>query len=228
MMYAPNSYGLALDVFDQGASGLAVLEILTASGLIIGGLIFSRLSLSGDKNRFVVLSLVAMGSLFVVVSFSESFYLSVALLGLGGIANVGVFVPSITMFQQTPATADKGRLISLRAGFGQLGIASGFLLGGALGATLGITRVFLVSGLIGIGLTLALYLPYRVAADRRARVVRAAAVAAGATRCEAREAAAEAALGLHTSDEMAWAAAAATARGGGEDLSLARAETGED
>jgi hypothetical protein len=96
-----------------------------------------------------------------------------------------------------------------------MGITAGFLLGGVLGAALGITRLFLLAGLLGIGLTLALYIPYRVAAGRRARAVRVAAVAAGASRCEAREAAAEAALGLYTSDGMAWAAAAAT--GGAEE-----------
>ncbi len=228
MMSVPNSYGLALDVFDRGAAGLAILEILTASGLIVGGLIFSRMSLRGDKNRYVAFSLVAMGICLVGVSFSELFYLSVALMGLAGMANVGIFVPSITMFQQTPAAGDKGRLIAVRAGFGQMGITAGFLLGGVLGATLGITRLFLLAGLVGIGLTLAFYLPYRIAAERRARVVRAAAVASGARRSEAREAAAEAALGLYTSNGMAWAAAAATANGAGEDLTPAPAGAGED
>ncbi len=215
MMSVPNSYGLALDVFDRGAAGLAVLEVLTASGLIVGGLIFSRMSLRGDKNRYVAFSLVAMGLCLVAVSFSNLFYLSVALMGLAGMANVGIFVPSITMFQQTPSAEDKGRLIAVRSGFGQMGITAGFLLGGVLGATLGITQLFLVAGLVGIGLTLVLYLPYRIAAERRAKAARAAAVAAGARRREAREVAAEAALGLYTSSGMAWAAAAAA--GVGED-----------
>jgi hypothetical protein len=143
-------------------------------------------------------------------------------------ANVGIFVPSITMFQQTPAALDKGRLIAVRAGFGQMGITAGFLLGGVLGAALGITQLFLVAGLAGIGLTLVIYLPYRAAAGRRAKAARAAAVASGARRVEAREAAAEAALGLYTSNGIAWAAAAATAAGPREELTPAAAGVGED
>jgi predicted MFS family arabinose efflux permease len=228
MMSVPNSYGLALDVFDRGASGLAVLEIVVASGLIVGGLVFSRLSLEGDKNRYVAFSLVGMGVCLVAVSFSEFFYLSVVLMGLGGMANVGIFVPSITMFQQTPATRDKGRLIAVRAGFGQMGITAGFLIGGVLGEALGITRLFLVAGLAGIGLTLVIYLPYRAAADRRARAARAAAVESGARRVEARKAAMEAALGLHTSSGMAWAAAAATASSARDDLTPATAGAEEN
>lgn len=213
MMSIPNSYGLALDVFDRGAAGLAALEVLTASGLIVGGLIISRMSLQGDKNRYVSFSLVAMGVCLVGVSFSRLFWLSIALLGLAGVANVGVFVPSITMFQETAAETDKGRLISLRAGFGQMGTTGGLLLGGILGAALGITRLFLVAGLVGIGLTLAIYVPYRVGAGRRGRAARAAAVAAGARRREAKAAAMEAAIGMGTDIGMAWAAAAAAADG---------------
>jgi MFS family permease len=141
---------------------------------------------------------------------------------------VGTFVPSITMFQQTPAARDKGRLIAVRAGFGQMGVTAGFLIGGVLGEALGITRLFLVAGLAGIGFTLVIYLPYRAAADRRARVARAAAVESGARRVDARKVAAEAALGLHTSNGMAWAAAAATASGIGENLTPATAGAEED
>ena len=119
-------------------------------------------------------------------------------------------------------------MIALRAGFGQMGITAGFLVGGVLGEALGITRLFLVAGLAGIGLTLIIYLPYRAAAGRRSKAARAAAVASGARRTEAREVAAEAALGLHTSAGMAWAAAAATASGTREELTPAVAGAGED
>jgi MFS family permease len=211
MMSIPNSYGLALETFDRGAAGLAALEVLTASGLIVGGVIISRMLLQGDKNRYVSISLVTMGFCLVGVSFSKHFWVSIALLGLAGLANVGVFVPSITMFQETPADTDKGRLISLRAGFGQMGTTGGLLLGGILGAAVGITRLFLVAGVAGIGLTLVIYLPHRMGAARRARAARVAAVEAGARRTEARVAGVEAAMGTGTDFGTAWVAAAAAA-----------------
>ncbi len=189
MMNVPNAYGLALEVFDRGAGGLAALEVITASGLIVGGVIISRLSLRGDKNRYVAFSLVAMGACFIGVSFSGMFWLSVGLIGLAGVANVGLFVPSITMFQEVPGEADKGRLISVRAGFGQMGTTGGLLLGGVLGAALGITRLFLVAGLAAIALTLAIYVPHRIGAARRAEAARAAALATGMGRRAARAAA---------------------------------------
>lgn len=222
MMSVPNSYGLVLDVFERGSMGIAALEVLISSGLIVGGLLISRMSLKGDKNRYVAFSLVAFAVCLVGVRFSDEFWLSIVLLGLAGVANVGVFVPSITMFQESSGVREKGRLISVRAGFGQIGTTAGFMIGGVLGGALGIPRAFLVAGLAGIALTLAIYAPYRLRANRRAKAARVAAVASGATRRAARAAALEAALGIGTDVGGAWAAAAAeadassasTARGG--------------
>ena len=208
MMNIPNSYGLALKVFDRGAAGLAALEVLVAAGLIVGGLLISRMTLKGDKNRYVFFSLLAMAVCFIGVSFSDFFWVSIGLMGLAGVANVGLFVPSITMFQETPAGAAKGRLIAVRAGFGQIGSTVGLALGGVLGEVLGITRLFLVAGLVGIGLTVAIYLPYRLGAARRAQAAWTAAMATGARRATARAAAREAAIGGATG---AWAMAEAAA-----------------
>ena len=54
MMNVPNSYGLALEVFDRGSLGLAALEVFVAVGLIAGGLVVSRTRLKGDKNGYVL------------------------------------------------------------------------------------------------------------------------------------------------------------------------------
>ena len=114
---------------------MAALEVFVAVGLIAGGLIFSRMRLKGDKNGYVFFSLMVMALCLLAVSFSGLFWVSVVLLAIGGVASVGVFVPSITMFQETPPTPDKGRLIALRSGFGQLGLTAGLVIGGLLGAT---------------------------------------------------------------------------------------------
>lgn len=194
IMCVPNTYGLALEVFDAGAAGLAALEVVTASGLIVGGLLISRFRLLGDKNRYVVGGIVGMGLCFAAVSFSPVFWLSAALLGVAGMLNVATFVPSITMFQEIPDQARKGRLIAVRAGFGQMGVTGGYMLGGVLGAQVGITRLFLVAGAAGIVLALLIYLPHRLAAARRARTTFQAATQSGLTRVRARELADHAAL----------------------------------
>ncbi len=216
MMYMPNSYGLALQVFDKGAEGLAALEVFVAVGLIAGGLVFSRTRLKGDRNAYVILSLVAMATCLIAVSFSGLFWVSVVLMGLGGLANVGIFVPSITMFQEIPPTPDKGRLIALRSGLGQLGVAAGLVLGGLLGAQIGIKPAFFVAGAGAIVIGVLIYLPYRLGASRRASTAWSAATQAGATRSSARNLAHEAAY----NGAAAWAAAAEAAAAASDTLAL--------
>ena len=169
--------------------------------MILGGLLVSRLKLSGDKNAYVSFALVAMGICFLGVSFSPVFWLSIALIGVGGVFNVMTFVPSITLFQELPQEAYKGRMIAIRAGFGQIGVTCGLLIGGGLGSLLGIREAFLIAGLIGIGLTTSIYLPHRVAALRRSRTAWSAAIAGGACRRDARVLANLAMLGEELCEE---------------------------
>ncbi len=204
MMATPNAYGLALDVFDRGAGGVALLEGFIACGLIVGGLIISRMPLKGDKNAYVFFSFLAMAACFVGIYFSGNFWASIALMGVAGVANVGMFVPSITMIQEVSGGADKGRMIALRAGFGQMGGTGGLLLGGVLGQSLGIARLFLVAGVAVVVLVLAIYLPYSLGARQRARTAWTAALDDGATRSRARKAAREAAF---AGPKSAWAIA---------------------
>jgi MFS family permease len=221
MMYLPNSYGLALEVFDAGSLGLAAMEVFVGAGLIVGGLLFSRSSLKGDKNVYVFFSLAGVGACLLAVSVSSFFWLSVVLLALAGAASVGIFVPSMTLYQQIPATPDKGRLISLRSGFGQLGAAVGLVVGGLLGAKIGIKPAFFAAGAAVIVIATVVYLPYRLGASRRAKSAWDAALEAGATRSRARLAAQEAAYsgltsplggpGAAGSGAAVWVAAAAEA-----------------
>jgi MFS family permease len=193
MMNMPNSYALALQVFKRGSLGLAALEVFVAAGLIAGGLVVSRMQLSGDKNGYAFVSLMAMAACCVAVSFSGLFWASIVLMGLAGAASVGVFVPSITMFQEIPASPDKGRLIALRASFGQLGVAAGFVVGGLVGREIGSKQAFFVSGVVAVVLGLLIYAPYRLGASRRSRTAWAEATQAGATRSAARQLARQAA-----------------------------------
>jgi MFS family permease len=219
MMNVPNSYILAQDVFGLGSLGLWALEVFVAAGLIAGGLIVSRLRLSGDKNGYVFFSLAAMSVLYIAVSFSGIFWVSIALMGFAGAANVGVLVSSITMFQSMPASPEKGRLIALRSSFGQLGVAGGFAVGGLVGQAIGVKQAFWVTGAATIALGLLIYAPYRAGASRRRRLAWAAATQAGARRSTARQVAHQAAYsGLVTAGGglagpgagvAAWAAAEA-------------------
>lgn len=143
LMITPNTYALALQVFDMGARGLGLMEVITSIGWVAGGVIASRMAWEGDRNTYVVVSIVAMSICFAAVSFSPWFWLSVGLLALATTANVGAIVGSMTLFQEIEERADKGRIISLRSGLGQLSATTGLLGGGLLGQLLGVRPLFL-------------------------------------------------------------------------------------
>ncbi len=205
MMGMPNSYGLVLNVFDAGALAMGALEAVVAVGSIVGALLISRMSLKGDKNSYVLLSLVVVAACLVGVRFTDALGVAIALMGIAGLMNVGMVIPSITMFQEIPAEADKGRLLAVRGGFGQIGATVGFLVGGVLGQVVGIRQTFLIAGLAAMLMGVAVYLPYRVASSRRGHAAWEAALASGTTRAAARKAARTAALG---DSVEAWAIAA--------------------
>src|SRR5660397_195126 len=110
MMGTPNAYGLALEVFEKGPQGFALMEVLTSGGWIAGGLIAGPM----------------------------------------------------TLYQEIEERPDKGRMIAIRAGFGQTSMTLGLLGGGILGEYIGITNVFWVIGLAGAVLGTLVYLPYRM------------------------------------------------------------------
>jgi MFS family permease len=168
LMATPNAYGLALQVYDRGPQGFALMETCAAIGWIVGGVAASRLNYRGDRNSYVYVSFSIMALCFLGVGLSGSFWVSVALLSAAAVANVGVIVGSMTLFQEIEPRPDKGRMIAVRAGFGQMSATVGLLLGGVLGEWLGEPTLFVVVGTAGLLLPSMIYLPYR-ASKRRAR-----------------------------------------------------------
>lgn len=171
MMATPNAYGLALKVYDMGPGGFAAMEFITALGWLTGGAIAGKLDFKGDRNAYVFGSLLVMSVCLLGVGLSRSFWFSVALLTVVAAANVGVIVGSMTLFQELEDRSDKGRMIAIRAGFGQLGATLGLLAGGAIGAAIGISHLFVVIGLGAFGLAVPLFLAYRMALRRQGLVL---------------------------------------------------------
>jgi len=168
MMNMPNAYGLALQVFDKGPAGFAAMEVITSLGWVAGGILASRLDYQGDRNRYVFWSMAGMAVCYAGVGLSGAFWISVVFLALAAVANVGLIVGSMTLFQEIEPRPDKGRIIAVRAGFGQVATTVGLLSGGALGAVVGIRPLFLVAA-VGASVTaIVVFASYRAALAREA------------------------------------------------------------
>jgi MFS family permease len=194
-MYVPNAYGLVLEVFQKGGFELGILEWAAGCGLILGGFVLSRITLAGDKNKYVAASAAAVAFCLLGVYLANNLWLSIALLGVAGMVSVGMSVPSITLMQEASSEDESGRLISIRGGFGQLSATVAYAVGGILGDTIGIRPAFLISGLAAATLTLLIYVPYRITGNRRADAAWKETLDTGGRRVHARQAALEARLG---------------------------------
>jgi len=168
LMINPNAYALALDLYRMGPQGFAAMEIVSSIGWIVGGVIASRLNYRGDRNRYVFVSVMLMALCYSAVGLAGSFALSVVFLALAAVANVGQIVGSMALFQELEERPDKGRILAIRGGLGQLGVTAGLLSGGFFGSLLGIPRVFLFIGLTGAVLASLVYLPYGLSLRRGA------------------------------------------------------------
>jgi MFS family permease len=162
LMVTPNAYALALQVFDKGPRGFALMEMITSLGWIAGGVACSRIQWRGDRNLYVASSFVIMSVFFALISVVPWFWLAVGLLAAAASANVGVIVGSVTLFQELEDRPDKGRLISIRTGLGQIAITFGLLSGGVLGEVLGVRALFLFAGVSSAALSVLVFLPYWV------------------------------------------------------------------
>ena len=160
MMSTPNAYALALEVYDKGPQGLAWMEAITAGGMIVGGLLAGRRNYRGDLNLYVLESVLLMGAASLLVGLMPGFWAAVAFLAVGAVGNVAMVVGSISLYQNIDARPERGRIIALRTGAGQLGAMVGLLAGGVLGAVLGVKPAFIVMGLAGMILVLLVYVPY--------------------------------------------------------------------
>ena len=61
-MATPNAYALALDVYDVGARGFSIMEVITSLGWLAGGVLASRLNYRGDRNTYVFVSMLGMAA----------------------------------------------------------------------------------------------------------------------------------------------------------------------
>ena len=131
VMGTPAAYGLALDVFGRGSSRLCH----------DGGADGVRVDPGGDGGYPVGLqrrSQLVRGRLprrYGIVFRGSG--IGRQLLGLrwscwrlAAAANVGAIVGSMTLLQELPPRPDKGRIIAVRIGFGQIAATGGLLLGG--------------------------------------------------------------------------------------------------
>ncbi|MBI3522422.1 MAG: MFS transporter [Chloroflexi bacterium] len=117
---------------DIGAAQFGEAEAAFAVGAVAGGLLLPRLLGRVRKGRLVIGGLALFGLALVLVAWSPTFELFLALLIVAGILNVVFFVPNVTIAQEVTPPALRGRVFGARLSLLSLSWLPVIMFGGAL------------------------------------------------------------------------------------------------
>lgn len=151
--------GLAFERFQNSVIGGRAVSLAILDGAITLGLLLGSVSVgqSGTvkAGRKFLWSLIVFGVVFVLVAFTRNIFLAMALLFIGGSANMWFYVPSATIIQTSSARHLLGRVFATKNAASRLATVIGFLAAGFLAEHVGLT--WTVLGIGSAVLLVALY-----------------------------------------------------------------------
>ncbi|MBN2404113.1 MAG: MFS transporter [Coriobacteriia bacterium] len=141
-------YLLALQRYNAGAPGLAILDSAITIGLLLGSFSVGRTTTEASGRKFL-LGLCAFGLFFGAVALAPSVAIAVPLLLVGGIANMWFQVPMATMIQKSSSGALRGRVFAAKATVSRLFTVVGFIGAGLLAERIGLgVAIAIIGGMV--------------------------------------------------------------------------------
>ena len=147
----------ARDVLGTDSAGLGLLLFAFGLGALSGSLGLAMVPNLRRPGALLIVAVVAWHSLILIFSLSRSFYLSMGIFALVGMAFASTQVLILTLLLRTTHREFRGRVMSLRS-FAILAYSFGSMGAGAIAGVWGAPGAAQVVGFTGIGLTVALAL----------------------------------------------------------------------
>jgi MFS family permease len=122
------------DIFHRGSQGLGYLMGAMGIGAVTGTLVLARRTRSGGLGRVMIISGLSTGAAYVAFAFSNSFYLSLAIMPVIGYSVMRQMASANTTIQTAIPDQYRGRIMALYAmtvvGLGPFGsLAAGLIAG---------------------------------------------------------------------------------------------------
>ncbi|MGB4442626.1 MAG: MFS transporter [Coriobacteriia bacterium] len=141
-------YVLALDTFDGGAPGLALMDGAITVGLLLGSIAVGRGAASG-ATRKLLWGLTAFAALQFLLAVAPSIAWSVPVLLAMGVANMYFYVPMSTVLQTASMPSMRGRAFAAKQTLSRAFSVAGFVAAGAVAEHLGVRQsIVLVSAVL--------------------------------------------------------------------------------
>tara|TARA_Y100001936_G_scaffold238443_1_gene270263 strand:- start:1022 stop:2224 length:1203 start_codon:yes stop_codon:yes gene_type:complete len=147
---------ISKDVLNTGSTGYAILLSTGALGAMIGSIVLPLAQNLFRNSRALVICITGYSLTLIGLAFSKSIILSGFFLGLGGFFHVIWFTVIIILLQTLPDDKHKGRVVGLFFTFIQL-YGLGFIVGGAMGDTIGINPTIFIGSACLVIVHLACY-----------------------------------------------------------------------
>ena len=126
--------------------GYGFLEAAIGAGAIIGAFAATDLMGRYRAGALILAGVTGMGLAYALTGLSQSLWLALVFLFLGGIANTVYYVPLISVTQREAPDEVRGRVMSTRFLLVQLGLLIGMALSGPLTNRVGAPVVFVAAG----------------------------------------------------------------------------------
>ena len=142
--------GIADDMFNRGAGGLATLTAAQGIGAIFGGLLLAQRPTADGLSRLVIGAMVMSGICISVFSLMDAgtYFIGVVVLAVSAFFGVMVGVGSQSLTQTVVDDAMRGRSLSVWYTITRAGPAIGALVVGALANTFGFEGPLFAAGAI--------------------------------------------------------------------------------
>ena len=145
----------ARDVLGTDSAGLGLLLFAFGVGALSGSLGLAMAPSLPHTGRLLIVAVVMWHTMILLFSLSQSFYLSMGLFALVGVAFASTQVLILTLLLRTTQQEFRGRIMGLRS-FAILAYSFGSMAAGAIAGLWGAPTAAQVVGFTGITLVLAL------------------------------------------------------------------------
>jgi MFS family permease len=125
------SYALALQRYNAGAPGVALLDAAVTAGTILGALAVGR-SGAGRAGAKFLLGIAAFGLSLFAIAFTQTIWAAVPFLVACGVANMWFVVPATTILQARSIGPVRGRVMAASTSVNRIAMVAGVIAVGAL------------------------------------------------------------------------------------------------
>lgn len=146
-------YSLALERYDAGAEGLAMLDAAITIGILAGAVMVGRGGMTRPGMKFLT-GIGFFGVSIALVGFSSNMWFAMAFLVLAGIANMYFFIPATTLYQTHAEESVRGRVLAASTTISRIAMVLGIVLAGAAAERMPISWLAALIGVFAVVLAL--------------------------------------------------------------------------